>query len=31
MVKDYYNILNVQKDADQNTIKNAYVKKIINA
>lgn len=31
MGKDYYSILNVNKDADQQTIKNAYVKKVIDA
>ena len=31
MGKDYYSILNVNKDANQETIKNSYVKKVIDA
>lgn len=30
MAKNYYNILNVQKNADQQDIKNAYVQKVID-
>ena len=31
MAKDYYNILGVNKNADSQAIKNAYVSKVIDA